>query len=303
MIIHVIAKGNYFQLYGDTLGQAFLKAGHQVIRFDEDTYEIPYTEADMHVVVGPNVYNHTTVAALPGKKVAVLTEQMPQLGYPASHFVIDRLQQFTRHKDIYDLYIEWSEMNGEFLKAKFPELNIVVFPHGFVDSNVLHVPTASCQWDVCFFGSISPRRQYLLDELKNNTQLRIYPEHEDVWGKHKYEIMRSSVVVLNMHFADFPPSFEAHRVFDIISVGRPIVSEKMNGVPFGLMNNGLQDAMFLYDDLVDGLRGFLSKPEHLLDAIGSQLRFVAENRYQMEHLVRLILQHTHTPAKELEVYY
>jgi hypothetical protein len=303
MIIHVIAKGNYFNAYGDALAEAFKTAGHEVIRFNEDIYEVPKVEADIHVVVGPNVYNHDTIRELPGKKVAILTEQMPQLGYPASHFVIDRLQQFTRHKDLYDLYIEWSEMNGEFLKAKFPDLNLAVFPHGFVDSDVLHVPTTSCDWDVCFFGSLSGRRQDLLDELKKNSSLRIFPEHEDVWGKYKYEVMRSSIVILNMHFADFPPSFEAHRLFDAISVGRPVVSEKMNGVPPGILNNGLHAAQFLYDDLVDGLMGVLTREPATLDAMGSSLRFAAEHKYPMETLTRIILQHTNKPAKELEVYY
>jgi hypothetical protein len=303
MIVHVIAKGNYFKKYGDALAHAFLSTGHEVIRFEEDTYEVPPTEADLHIVISPNVYNNATIRPLRGKKVAILTEQLPQLGYPASHFVLDRLQQFQRDSDVYDLYVEWSEMNGEFLKQKFPELNLIVFPHGFIDSDVIHVPTDSCDWDLCFFGSLSGRRQDLLDRLKSETDMRIFPQHEDVWGKEKYDIMRRSVVVLNMHFADFPPCFEAHRFFDVLSVGRPVVSEKMNGVPEPFLSNGLRDSMFLYDDLFEGIKTVLNKSGDMLDVIGSNLRFVGEHRYPMQDLVRLILQHINKPAAELEVYY
>jgi hypothetical protein len=302
MKIHVIAKGHYFKAYGDALAHAFVATGHEVIRFDEDTYEVPDVEADYHIVVGPNVYNNKTIRPLRGKKIAILTEQLPQIGYPASHFVLDRLNQFHRDSDVYDLYIDWSEMNGEFLKAKFPDLNIAVFPHGSIESPVIHLPTVECEWDLCFFGSLSTRREDLLNELKK-TELRIYPNHEDVWGKEKYEVMRSSVVVLNMHYADFPPSFEAHRLFDAISVGRPVVSEKMNGVPASLIDNGMKGAMFLYDELIDGLLGILRRPAAMLDAMGSSLNFVAKHHYPMEKLARIIFQHTNKPSKDLEVYY
>jgi len=302
MKIHIIAKGDYFNAYGDALGHAFVAIGHEVIRFREDIYEVPPTEADVHIVIGPNVYNNATIKPLSGAKVAILTEQLPQIGYPMSPFVLDRAQQFQRDSDVYDLYVDWSDMNAEFLKMQYPGLNLVVFPHGFIDSNVVHVPTASCDWDVCFFGALSPRREDLLNELKK-TDLRVFPEHEDVWGAKKYEAMRSSVVVLNMHYAEFPPSFEAHRIFDIISVGRPIVSEKMNGVPPALLNNSLSGAQFLYDDLVEGIQGVLGRPPAMLDSMGSSLRFVAENRYSMESLATIILQHLNKPTKDLEVYY
>jgi hypothetical protein len=299
--VAIIAKGHYFKAYGDALGAAFSKQGNEVIRFAGDTYEVPQLDCDVNVIIGPNVYNHTHIENLKGIKVGVLTEQMPHIGYPPSHFVMDRFQQFIRHKNIYNLYIEWSEMNGEFLKTQFPELNIAVFPHGFLDSGLIHLPTSQCEWDICFFGSMSERREDILKELKK-TKMRIYPQHEDVWGPLKYDVMRKSVLVLNMHFAESPPSFEAHRIFDIISVGRPIVSEKMNGVPSALLNNGLGRSMFRYDELLDGIHECLNRPANALDTIGSSLRFIAEHRYPMEKLVMVIDKHLAKPAAELEIY-
>lgn len=299
--VAIIAKGHYFKAYGDALSAAFAKNGDEVVRFSTDTYEVPQLDCDINVVVGPNVYNHTFISNLKGKKVAVLTEQLPHIGYAPSFFVVDRFQQFQRHKDLYDLYIEWSEMNAEFLKTQFPALNIAVFPHGFIDSGLIHLPTSQCEWDLCFFGSMSDRREDILNELKK-TKMRIYPKHEDVWGPEKYDTMRKTIIVLNMHFAESPLSFEAHRIFDIISVGRPIVSEKMNGVPTALLNNGLGRAMFRYDELLDGINDCLNKPAHALDTIGSSLRFIAEHRYPMEKLVRVIDTHLTKPVSELEIY-
>lgn len=300
-VIHIVAKGHYFNAYGNALAAAYQRAGHDVIRFNEDTYEVPYVEAETHIVISPTLYNHDSIRKLKNKRVAVLSEQLPHLGYPPSFFVMDRLQQFMRHKDLYDLYIEWSEMNAEFLKTQFPALNIVVFPHGFIDSGLVHLPTSQCEWDICFFGSMSDRREDILNDLKK-TKMRVYPKHEDVWGPEKYDVMRKTIIILNMHFAETPPSFEAHRIFDIISVGRPIVSEKMNGVPASLLNNGISKAMFRYDELVDGIRSCLECPATALDTIGSSLRFIAEHRYPMEKLVRIIDTHITKPVSELEIY-
>lgn len=301
MKIAVLYKGNYFTRYGHALADAFASQGHSVVHFVEDTYEVPQLDCDINVVIAPNLYNHNTISNLKGKKVAVLTEQMPHIGYPPSFFVMDRYQQFQRHKDVYDLYVEWSEMNGEFLKCQFPELNLVVFPHGFVDSGRIHLPTAQCEWDVCFFGTLSARREDLLNELKK-TKMRVFPKHEDVWGDEKYNVMQKSIVVLNMHFAETPLSFEAHRVFDIISVGRPIVSETMNGVPTALLHNGLSRAMFRYDQLLDGLRDFLEKPAHALDTIGGSLHFIAQHRYPMLKLTEIIFRNLERPVSEMEIY-
>lgn len=228
--VQVIAKGNYFFHYGERLAYEFEVAGHTAHFFSDDTYEVtqPWGPMDLNVVVGPNVYNHEYVAKLTGRKIAILTEQLPHLDAPVSNFVIDRIQQFDRHRDLYDGYIEWSSECHRYLERRNPSLRVHHFTHGYVPWRDEHVKTEDCEWDVCFLGAMSPRRELVMRNIMD-LGLSVFPKHEDVWGDEKLDALKRSRIILNMHFDHAPRSFEAHRIFQATATGgRPIFSERMN---------------------------------------------------------------------------
>lgn len=282
--VQVIAKGNYFQRYGEALAAAFDVAGHDAHCFTDDTYEVtqPWGTMDLNVVVGPNVYNHEYVKRLTGKKVAILTEQLPHLNRPVSHFVMDRRQQFERHRDLYDGYIEWSSECFKYLKARYPDLRVAHFTHGYVELMEDHVKTEHCKWDVCFLGAISPRRFGILESIRN-LGLNVYPKHEDVWNSEKLDALRHSRLILNMHYDGGPRSFEAHRIFDSTSVAaRPIISERMDD------SSKLAEAVPQCD--YESLPRFIKiiSKSKLLDKVGLDIREAAR-RYPMSKLVDAII--------------
>lgn len=227
-MINVVGKGNYFNNYSDQLADAFSALGHEVNRFDEDTYEIPDIKADLHVIVSPNCYNRDTVKALNGIKVGILTEQMPHIGWHPSHYVLDRVDQFMRHMNHYDFYVEWSEANYQWFKQNFPGLRFMWFPHGAIQNlQPDSTPSQNPQYDLCFLGSLNPRRTQILNKLKE-AGIYMYPEHENVWGEDKRLAYWQSKAVLNLHYTDSPPSFEAHRLFEAASYNKINISEPIN---------------------------------------------------------------------------
>jgi hypothetical protein len=231
MQIHIVAKGNYFEHYGKALTNACRELGHDVHWFKEDTYEVPYFKADLHIVVGPNVYNHQTVLRLDGHRVGILTEQLPHIEAPLSPFVIDRAQQFQRHYPVYHRYVDWSAAHCGWLRVTFPGINLIYFPHGWIDHGLTPVKSSDCKYDICFLGENSRRREMILDQIKA-LGLSVYPRSRGVWGQEKLEAIRNSKLILNVHFSDGPKSFEAHRIFDAASLGRPFLSEEMNAYGF-----------------------------------------------------------------------
>lgn len=283
MKINIIAKGHYFHHYGDALQIASKSKGHETTWFDEDTYDVPSSTADVHIIVGPNVYNHKTIAALNGKKVGILTEQLPHLGFLSSPFVTDRFQQFMRHKDVYDKYVEWSSASYDFLRNTFRDLDVVNFPHGYIHHTSHHTPSSDCSWDAVFLGAICPRRYKAIDHMKK-LGIKVYAGHEEIWGTTKYDALANSKVILNMHYADTPPAFEAHRIFDSASFGRPILSETINERPETLDGTIKQCSL---EEMPTVLNSYL-KNDKALDRDGALL-LEKVRTYPMTNLLEKIL--------------
>lgn len=284
--IQVIAKGNYFQRYGEELAHAFAIAGHRhTYCITDDTYEvIGRPGMDISVVVAPNVYNHEYVSHLHGKRIAILTEQLPHVQKPLSGFVVDRMRQFECHRELYHGYVEWSKACYEYLRAVHPELNIAHFVHGYVplSTEVKQVKTKDCKWDICFLGEMSHRRKLIVHDMQE-LGLRVFPKHEDVWGDEKLDALRHSKLILNMHYAEAPESFEAHRIFNSTSVAaRPIISERMN-------DNSRLSAVVPQCDYMSLPRfAKIMASSDQLDKIGLDIQEAAKS-YKMSDLVETIL--------------
>lgn len=290
MKIHIAAKGGYFEYYGHALRREFLLLGHEVILATRDTWELDRVEADLHIIVSPNVYTLSDMQNLPGYKVAILTEQVPHIGYAESEESLKRYNVFVRFHTVFDKFVEWSTANAEYLISRHPILcnnDFIVFPHGYIDRQN-KFPMWDPKWDVCFIGDVSrsPRRQAILSMLRGEG-LTVCPYHEDVWGQRKDEIFRQSRIVLNLHFADGPRSFEAHRICDIAPLSRPIVSELVNEPPDTTGGFLLQTDADGMPDMIKWLlkdkRGFPSD-YHLAKYYGDGLRMHLRRNFPLKQL-------------------
>ena len=294
MKIHIAAKGGYFEYYGHALRREFEVLGHEVILATRDTWELDRVEADLHVIVSPNVYTLADMRALPGYKVAVLTEQVPHIGYAESSESLKRYNAFVNFHTVFDKFVEWSTANAEYLISRHPILcnsDFIVFPHGFIERKTQY-PLWDPKWDVCFIGDVSrsPRRQAILASIAREG-LSVCPIHEGVWGQEKDTIFRQSRIVLNLHFSEGPRSFEAHRICDVAPLCRPIVSELVSE-PFdttgGFLLQTDADAM---PDMIRWLlkrkRGFPSD-YHMAKHYGQGLRGHLQTNFPISHLAKQI---------------
>lgn len=291
MKIHIAAKGTYFEYYGRALAHEFGLLGHEVILATRDTWELDRVEADMHVIVSPNVYTLEDMAALPGYKVAILTEQVPHIGFAENEETSKRFKVFERFAPVFNKFVEWSTANAEFMMREsgrhLGSDGFIVFPHGYIDRKT-KFPLWEPKWDVCFIGDVSrsPRRQAILSMLRKE-EITVCPYHEGVWGPEKDQIFRQSRIVLNLHFSEDIASFEAHRLCDIAPLCRPIVSEFMNEPPDTTGGFVVQTDVNCMPDVIHWMlrpkRGFPSD-YHLAKQYGEGLRSHLRRNYPIKKL-------------------
>ena len=81
--------------------------------------------------------------------------------------------------------------------------------------------------DLLFFGSMNPRRQAFLDEVEAGG-VQVSRFDAPVYSAERDHYIRQSKAVLNCHFYD-SSRFEQARVFQCLSLGTPVISERCVG--------------------------------------------------------------------------
>lgn len=148
---------------------------------------------------------------------------------------------------------------------------------------------SSTDIDVCFFGSMNPRRQRIIDKLKSiyipgkltdgmDVERKLTVAAFTGYGAFRDRVIARSKIVLNMHYYD-SAIFEIFRVAPLLANRKLVVSE--TGSDKALEAQYEQALSFCsYDELVDRITGLLSNyvaRESLADAgyeIFSQIRQV-----------------------------
>lgn len=292
MKISIYAKGNYFSYYGQALKNEFQLLGHEVIHDNIDQWPATYHDSDLHIIVNPVCYSDHTIKALPGKKIAILTEPLPnrQTTSVTAH---KNLQVFERQYELYDHYVEWSYPTREFL-VKRGYKNIDWFPHGYIETKNNHeldfMKKDSYDYDVLFLGDVtrSARRQNILNYL-HKAGLKIFPCFENVWGDSKIYAILNSRIILNVHFEDHF-NFETPRIFEAGTYNKFLISETLLDFNIVFGKNSIMTVN--YGDLVETIIE-MNRPECReirLDYIANLARSVRE--YPISRLAYLILEKT-----------
>lgn len=287
MRISVLAKGRYFDYYGAALAEAFRTHGHTCVHVDDDSYTPTVPVGDVTIVVCPDVYSVEHICQQRGRRVGILTEQLPHLGVLSAGTTIERENRFQQYRTSYELFVQWSNACYSYQLARHPDQSVINFPHGYIErGDGSQVSTKDCEWDAAFFGNVSesPRRLKLLNALKD-MGFKIFPKHEGVWDEEKYEVIRNTKVNLNIHFGATPLCFEASRFFDVACFGRPFLSEHM-AEPVTTLWGSVQQCG--YEQYPYTLKTILDSADQL-DALGQRFRHQAR-RYQLTDLASIILQ-------------
>lgn len=130
-------------------------------------------------------------------------------------FTLGYLDTLRRHP-VWD----YQARNVEYLKTKGIEAKHV--PYGWHPA-LTRVKTAPKDIDVLFFGSASPRREYLLSGLKGRCRF-VWPEA--TYGAALDKLVARSHIVLNLHYTDKPHPLEVVRLNYLLANGAFVISER-----------------------------------------------------------------------------
>jgi hypothetical protein len=106
------------------------------------------------------------------------------------------------------------------------------------------------EFDVLFVGFITPRRQYLLEQLANRCSLST----QSRWGTDFGRALANSKILINIHQYDTPTPLEQPRVSYALNQGSFVLTEASADEPYP----GLPAVAF--DELVDRVLYYLYHP-------------------------------------------
>lgn len=127
-----------------------------------------------------------------------------------------------------------------------------LMPFGYHASLKRFEPQSHPETDVIFVGSLTPRRQKILETLQQNHHVKII-SHQ--YGPARDRELASSKLILNIH--SYPQSYQLEqvRLFYLFHNRCLVISEASNWNPYG---EGL--ISYPYPELQEAVRDWLSKP-------------------------------------------
>jgi len=165
-----------------------------------------------HIVLGAHLLSSFGLGPLKPDSIIYNFEQID----PASPWIEVAYLNLLRKHEVWD----YSTTNIELLKLQ-GLISVHHLPLGYV-KNLERITPVAQDIDVLFYGSINPRRQLVLDELKatglNVKQIFGY------YGIPRDELIARSKIVLNIHYYE-SKIFEVARVSYLLTNGVCIVSE------------------------------------------------------------------------------
>ncbi len=116
------------------------------------------------------------------------------------------------------------------------------------------LPLADRPIDLLFFGSMNARRRAFIDRIEA-TGVSVAMFDHPIYGAERDTYIRQSKAVLNCSFYD-SARFEQARVFQCLSMGTPVISERRPGARAPA---AFDDAVFWIDPEGDALESFFSQ--------------------------------------------
>lgn len=148
------------------------------------------------------------------------------------------------------------------------------------------MPLADRPIDLLFFGSVNARRRAFIDRIEA-TGVSVATFDHPLYGAERDAYIRQSKAVLNCSFYD-SARFEQARVFQCLSMGTPVISERRPGAHAPA---AFQDAVFWIDPAGDALESFFSQhfatPAYTAEAYQQLAAFRAHD--PVEHYADLLL--------------
>lgn len=169
-----------------------------------------------------------------------------------------------------NIIIDYSYENIEYLKKYFhvKEEDYIVFPVIRHPSMIYCAPVKT--YDIAFIGGLTPRREMILDQLKNYKVLIITGRLD---AEHMFmpELMKAKIL-LNIHAYDDRKITEIIRCYPCIFNGILVVSEESYDMTITRTCNPCNNSIHFvqYDDLVQKCHDVLANYHELINCLHDQ---------------------------------
>ncbi|MDE2437529.1 MAG: methyltransferase domain-containing protein, partial [Sphingomonadales bacterium] len=240
----ILSRPNYphseaFRETAETLYFGLRRCGVDVTWSDT-----PFTADRVPIVFGANLASD--VSELPAHAVIFNLEQVEN----GSAWMREPYFTLLKTHEVWD----YSKRNIEMLRAMGIS-NVRHLALGHVPE-IERIPSAPRDIDVLFYGSMNPRRQRIIDELRA-AGLAVTAVF-GIYGAERDALIARSRIVLNVHFYD-SKIFEIVRVSYLLANGACVVSEAGNDA----MEQDYADVVAFapYDGLVARCRELLADPQ------------------------------------------
>ena len=214
-------------------------------------------------------------------------EQLPYVDQTSQENVI-RWHSMMKIMGLFDKIIVESPAKKEFLKENKVESSIISCGyHEQYEVTTPKIEVAEPQWDVFFYGLITPRRRDIIEEILNR-KIKLYPfASVFLTGSDRLFAMRNSKVVLNVHMSQVQ-YFEKPRIIcDSLSNGAFVLTEDLRHPEGFVSQKHFMSAP--YDHLVEALVEILEAEDGLRESIAEGGQEFVKTQYTLFPEVREFL--------------
>lgn len=275
--LSIIARGGYFLDYRSALVAHLRRAG-----FDAEAGDAIPPDDDGQACVVIGIHEHPEVVRSRARPlIGIQTEQLPTPSTGlAGRLGVNRAVAWSL-LPYYDAILEW---NADAYRHFYRCIPVSFVPCG---CNIgTRAPESARHHDVVFVGKMDGfqgRRARILESVAKRFVL--YPDGGNLWGDAKWRAIDDSSICLNIHF-DPCPYYESPRIFDYLSRGGFVLSERMaDSTPFV---EGRDYVAF------DGESDLLGKIRHYLSDEADRLRIAGQGqataaRYDFDTVMPMVV--------------
>jgi SAM-dependent methyltransferase len=220
-----------------------LHAGLETLGHSSQMQENCFDSAGINLILGAHLLTPGQMQIIPRGSIIYNLEQLGGAQLNPAYY-----QLATSHR-IWDYDLRNIE-HWKRLKCAYAPVHV---PIGYVPELSRIKPTACQDIDVLFYGSLNPRRNQILNALKD-AGLNVHAVF-GVYGKERDNLIARAKIVLNIHFYE-SKVFEIVRVSYLLANSKAVVTEQSSGTE---MEDGLSDAVLClpYEQLVEGCHTLL----------------------------------------------
>jgi glycosyltransferase involved in cell wall biosynthesis len=183
----------------------------------------------VNIVIGATVYaaKFGTLKYLRGQPHIIYQMEQLRLG----DGILNENPEYLGILQAAQFIFEYSPAGMEFLQQAGLGEKAIYLPPSFHNTQAVFVPGDEPDIDVFFYGSHSPRRNKIIDDLRRHGIQAVHAFN--VYGEALNQYLRRSKIAINIHVSDGIPTLESFRISFLLANRCFVISETSDHNPYG----------------------------------------------------------------------